>query len=166
MRSKSVMQHFAVLGAFYLLMVLSLPVTNAVAEGRRTADEVIALVERAIAHYDAVGQEQAWADFNDVNGEFVDGELYVLVYNTDGIHLVHPHNSALIHNTVALDVVDVNGVSPSEQIRSAATSTPDGGWAEYVWVNPENEALETKHLYVVVHDGYWFAVGYYLPNDS
>ena len=166
MRLKSVMNYASIGAMFCLLLGLSLSVTSAIAEGRRTADEVIALVERAIAHYDAVGQEQAWADFNDVNGEFVDGELYVLVYNTDGIHEVHPHNSALINNIVALEVVDVNGVSPSEQIRSAATSTPDGGWAEYVWVNPENEALETKHLYVVVHDDYWFAVGYYLPNDS
>ena len=131
---------------------------------RRTEADAIAMVDAAIAHYDAVGEVQAFADFNDVSGDFVDGELYVIICDMDGIYHTHAHNPVLIHNDVLWDIQDVNGDYPVRNIVHAAQATPDGGWAEYVWVNPVNDSLEQKRVYVVSHADYAFAVGYYEAN--
>lgn len=138
--------------------------TPAAAQERSTPEEAEAMVERAIAHYDEVGEEQAFADFNDSNGEFVDNDLYVIVCTMDGIYKTHAHNPALIDNDILWDIQDVNGNFPVRRIVESAQENPEGGWVDYVWVNPVNEALETKRLYVQEHAGYAFAVGYYEAN--
>ena len=131
---------------------------------RHSEADAISMVDAAIAHYDDVGEEQAFADFNNPDGAFVDGELYVIVCDMDGIYHTHAHNDALIHNDLLWDIQDVNGDFPVRNIVGSAQNTPEGGWAEYIWVNPVNEALEQKRVYVVSHNSYAFAVGYYVPN--
>ena len=48
-----------------------------------TADEAKALVERAAAHVKEVGEEQAFKDFTNKDGGYLDGELYVFCYSPD-----------------------------------------------------------------------------------
>ena len=131
---------------------------------RSTPEAAQTMVERAIAHYQAVGEDQAFADFNDAAGDFVDGELYVIVCTSEGIYKTHAHNAALIDNDILMDIQDVNGNYPVRRIVDSLASSPDGGWVDYVWVNPANEALENKRVYVAEHAGYAFAVGYYEAN--
>lgn len=131
---------------------------------RSSPDEAQALVERAIAHYDSVGEDQAFADFNNAGGDFVDNDLYVIICTMEGIYRTHAHNGALIDNDILWDIQDVNGVFPVRRIVESAQSEPTGGWIDYVWVNPVNEALEEKRVYVAEHAGYAFAVGYYEAN--
>ena len=145
-------------------LATTLGLGTAAAQVRSSPDEAEALVEVAIAHYDAVGEEQAFADFNDADGAFVDNDLYVIVCTMEGIYRTHAHNAALIDNDILWDIQDVNGVYPVRRIVESAGTTPDGGWVEYVWVNPVNEALEKKRVYVAEHAGYAFAVGYYEAN--
>lgn len=131
---------------------------------RSTPEAAQAMVDRAIAHYDAVGEEQAFADFSNASGAFVDGELYVIVCTSDGIYKTHAHNAALIDNDILMDIQDVNGAYPVRRIVQSLADHPEGGWVDYVWVNPANEALENKRVYVAEHAGYAFAVGYYEAN--
>lgn len=153
----------ALMGAGLLALAAFGP-SGAAAQDRKTAEEAQALVEQAIAHYQDVGQDQAFQDFNDAGGPFVDGELYVIVCTMEGIYKTHAHNGALIDNDILWDIQDVNGVYPVRRIVESATDAPDGGWIDYVWVNPTNEALENKRVYVAAHDGMAFAVGYYEAN--
>ena len=151
---------FARLGAIALAVSAS-GVGIARAQDRSTPEQAEALVERAIAHYDAVGEAQAFADFNDAAGQFVENDLYVIVCTMEGIYRTHAHNAALIDNDILWDIQDVNGLFPVRRIVGSAEDHPEGGWVDYVWVNPVNEALETKRVYVAEHAGYAFAVGYY-----
>ena len=155
---------FAIVGAAVAATLFSIGSASSQGVARHSEEDAVAMVEAAIAHYDAVGEEQAFADFSNPEGAFVDGELYVIVCDMDGIYHTHAHNPVLIHNDVLWDIQDVNGDYPVRNIVGAAQSTPEGGWAEYVWVNPVNEALEQKRVYVVTHNDYAFAVGYYVAN--
>ena len=153
---------FALAGT--VLLAAALGPGDVSAQMRSTPDEAQALVEQAMAHYDAVGEAQAFADFNDASGSFVDNDLYVIICTLEGIYRTHAHNAALIDNNILWDIQDVNGEFPVRRIVESAQDSPEGGWVEYVWVNPVNEALETKRVYVALHAGYAFAVGYYEAN--
>lgn len=137
---------------------------DAAAQVRSSPDAAQSLVEQAIAHYDSVGEAQAFSDFNDATGAFVENDLYVIVCTMEGIYRTHAHNAALIDNDILWDIQDVHGVYPVRRIVESAETTPAGGWIDYVWVNPVNEALEQKRVYVAEHAGYAFAVGYYEAN--
>ena len=146
------------------LVFAALLAAPAGAQDRSTPEAAQAMVERAIAHYDAVGEEQAFADFSNAEGDFIENDLYVIVSTLEGIYKTHAYNVALIDNPVLMDIQDVNGDFPVRRIVESAASSPDGGWIDYVWVNPVNDALETKRVYVQQHAGYAFAVGYYEAN--
>lgn len=153
---------FALVASIGLAMTVAGTASAEVA--RSTPEAAQSMVERAIAHYDAVGEAQAFADFNDAAGDFVDGELYVIVCTSDGIYKTHAHNAALIDNDILMDIQDVNGAFPVRRIVQSLADSPAGGWVNYVWVNPANDALENKRVYVAEHAGYAFAVGYYEAN--
>lgn len=153
---------FAVAGSICLAVAMTGGASAEVV--RSTPEAAQAMVEQAIAHYDAVGEAQAFADFNDAGGAFVDGELYVIVCTSEGIYKTHAHNAALIDNDILMDIQDVNGAYPVRRIVQSLADHPEGGWVDYVWVNPANEALENKRVYVAEHAGYAFAVGYYEAN--
>ena len=161
---KPMTRRFFALAGTVLLAAAAFAPGSASAQVRSTADEAQALVEQAVAHYDAVGEAQAFADFNDASGSFVENDLYVIICTLEGIYRTHAHNAALIDNDILWDIQDVNGDFPVRRIVESAQNSPEGGWVEYVWVNPVNEALETKRVYVAQHAGYAFAVGYYEAN--
>ena len=117
-----------------------------------------AFVAEAIRRYDAEGREATLAHFN--NPESVDGEWYMFIIGEDGEVLAH---SAIPEN-VGLFVrkplgVDANGYDFGTDMLAA---TEQGSWVSYVYENPaRGNLLETKHAWVVKHDGLIFASGWY-----
>ena len=150
---------------FMAVSVIDGTASTASAQERRTPEEVIAMVEAAIAHYDAVGREQALASFNDPAGAFVDGEIYIGVMTIeDPVIVANPHAHHLINLPGTIDLVDVNGVPFLQEVLQSAVDQPDGAWVEYVWVNPANDVQETKRTYVRQHDGLTIISGYYVSD--
>ena len=45
-------------------------------------------------------------------------------------------------------------------------STSDGGWVSYVFNNPDIGDLQSKHSWVVRHDGLIFGSGWYTADAS
>ena len=41
----------------------------------------------------------------------------------------------------------------------AASADEDGGWFDYTYPNPVSGAVETKHFWMVIHDGLTFGSG-------
>ena len=48
----------------------------------------------------------------------------------------------------------------------AASADEDGAWFDYTYPNPTSGAVETKHSWVVVHDGLTFGSGWYEPGPA
>lgn len=117
-----------------------------------------AFVAEAIRRYDAEGREATLAYYN--SPESVDGEWYLFIISEDAEVLAH----AAIPDNVGLFVrkplgVDINGYDFGTDMLAA---TKEGRWVSYVYENPaRGNFLETKHAWVIKHDGLIFASGWY-----
>lgn len=117
-----------------------------------------AFVAEAIRRYDAEGREATLAYYN--TPESVDGEWYIFVIGEDAQVLAH---SAVPEN-VGLFVKEPLGIDADGFNFGAAmlAATKEGSWVSYVFENPARGGfLETKHAWVVKHDGLIFGSGWY-----
>lgn len=89
-----------------------------------------------------VGVDSANRVISDTTGPFVDGELYVFVYDFEGTIVAHSQNPKLIGKSV-LNVPDVDGkLFRREIIRIARTA--GSGWVDYRYRNPTTDQMERK----------------------
>ena len=117
-----------------------------------------AFVAEAIRRYDAEGREATLAFYN--TPESVDGEWYIFIIGEDAQVLAH----AAIPENVGLFVKKPLGVDANGYDFGAAmlATTEQGSWVSYVFENPARGGfLETKHAWVIKHDGLIFASGWY-----
>lgn len=114
-----------------------------------TLDEAKAMAEKAVAFYEANGQEKAFAEFNDTKGKFVKGDLYVAVADFKGITLAHGGNSKLIGKSM-LEVKDASPAGKFFMVEMIEVAKTKGsGWVDYMWTNPESKKIEPKSAYVI-----------------
>jgi cytochrome c len=125
-----------------------------------TADEVTALVQRAIAHIHEVGRERAFADFSRPDGGFVDGELYIFCQDASGVVIAHGGNPKIVGQNMA-DVRGPDGKLANVEINQLGL-TQGSGWLEFRWPNPATKRIELKAAYVMkVDDHTVCGSGYY-----
>ncbi|HZS85352.1 MAG TPA: cache domain-containing protein [Stellaceae bacterium] len=125
---------------------LMLAASWSVAGAARSADETKAFVERAVAHIKDVGEEKAFADFSRPNGGFVDGELYMFCYASDGVNKAHGANPSFVGKNL-LGVKDPDGVQVNAEIIKVGMSQ-GSGWVDFKWPNPVSKKIEAKSAYV------------------
>lgn len=143
--------------AFCALFAISAPTVQAGPD-----EDSVAMVNRAIKHYQTVGQEKAFADFGDAkNPEWVKDEWYVLVVDANTAMAKAYYNPKMINNPAISDLKDVEGRFIMREQIAAANSSPDGGWATYVWTNPATKKLGKKRSFAKRHGDLVFVVGYY-----
>ncbi len=90
-------------------------------------------------------------------GKFSGSAPYLFVIK-DQLLVFHGANSTMIGENVTA-MVDSNGLNIGNAISKAATE--EGGWVQYMWVNPETKKDELKSSWVVMHDGHIFGAGAY-----
>jgi cytochrome c len=146
--------------AAWLALAACLPVQAD--ETRGTADEAVAMVKKAGAYYKANGREKSIAAFNDAKGEFLKGDLYVIMLsmNGDGITLAHGQNPKMVGKNI-LELKTIDGQYPIKEFLKIANSPLGHGWFDYQWPNSVTKAIEHKHTYVERHDDVLLAVGTY-----
>ena len=120
-------------------------------------------VGKAAAYAKEHGMEAASKEFNDPNGTFIDGNLYVFAYDMNGTTLALPYQKGLL-GTVRAGFSDSNGVKFIDRLIELARE--GGGSVYYTYPNPEdNYREEFKISYVMPVDSKWFAgSGIYLPE--
>ena len=118
-----------------------------------------ALAERAAAHLQRAGREQAFKDFQDPAGGFLDGDLYVFVFDFEG-NLVA---SGGFPHAVGQNLIHHHEPAPTNTRGIIKVATEQGkGWFEYLWVNPCSRRRETKISYVIRVGDLIVGVGAYL----
>ncbi len=115
------------------------------AEKRGTAAEAEAMVKKAIAYIKAHGREKAFAEISNPKGQFVDKDLYVTVYDTNGNCLAHGFNQKMIGKNM-LDLRDLDGKFMVKD-RNELAKTKDKFWMDYRWPNPITKKIENKSMY-------------------
>lgn len=129
-----------------------------------TADQARQMVFDAMMHIQAVGLERAVADFQDLEGSFVDRDLYIFVLNDAGYYVVHGSNPQ--RNGTHLS--EIAGLDADKLIHDArlVCDEDQGGWVAYSIINPLTGDLQAKSSYVVPLDGHRFlGCGCYLNSE-
>ncbi|MDD2735392.1 MAG: cache domain-containing protein [Desulfuromonadaceae bacterium] len=126
---------------------------------RASREQAEALLEKAV---DAVkvNPTSAFAEFNDLSGNFVQDDLYVFVVdekiNKFKAHGVIPR----LLNSNALDLKDSKGKPIIKEIIAIAKAKGKGT-LQYQWRNPVTGKIETKLSIFKKVNNYIVAVGYY-----
>lgn len=119
-------------------------------------------VEDAAAYAEENGKEAALEEFNNKEGEFVDGQLYIFANDFDGVNLAHPMKPDLVGKS-QIDLQDVNGVYFIRNMNLIAES--GSGFTYYIFANPANDNNEDLKLVYVkkIDDDWYIGSGIYLP---
>ena len=120
-------------------------------------------VKDAAAYAREHGREAALKEFNNPDGAFIDGELYIFAYEMDGTVIALPYQQGLI-GAERTGVADANGVEFIDAMIGIARE--GGGSVYYIYPNPEADLRDQFKLsYVVPVDDDWFVgAGIYLPE--
>jgi signal transduction histidine kinase len=125
-------------------------------------EELESFVLEARSYALVVGKEKALAEFMDLEGTWVRGDVYIFAQDFNGTALSLPYLPSAV-GTYRLDIQDERGAYIDQDMRSIALN--DGsGFYEYVWTNPITNQTEPKVSYVMkVDDTWWLGAGIYEP---
>lgn len=124
-----------------------------------TTAEAEALVKRAINHIKTQGRQKGFADISNKNGEFVNRDLFVFVYDMQGKCLAHGRNAEKIGENM-INTKDPDGkLFVKERIDIAKTK--GSGWQHYKSIEPTTKKLENKTAYIEVFEDVIVASGAY-----
>ncbi|WAI01569.1 cache domain-containing protein [Methanogenium organophilum] len=124
---------------------------------------VESFVEDAAAFAQQNGRDVALAAFNDPEGDFIDGELYIFAYDMNGTTLAHPYQPGIIgENRTA--VVDGNGLEIIKCCRDLAAR--GGGYLYFTFPNPSDSYRDELKLAAIrpVDDTWYVGSGIYIPE--
>jgi len=126
---------------------------------RGTAAEAEAMVKKAIAMAKAKGNDAAFAEINNKNGQFTDRDLYVFVYDMGGKVAAHGLNPKMIGKEL-IDMKDADGKEFVKE-RVEIAKTKGSGWQDYKFTDPITKMIEHKRAYVERHGDLIFGCGIY-----
>ncbi len=126
-----------------------------------TAEEAEAMMANAEAVFDASGIDALITRVMDENDtEFRDRDLYVFVFDMNGITVAHGANPALVGRDLT-GLQDPNGTAFIKEMMAVAAG-PGRGWVDYMWANPQTKQLQAKSSLIVrLGDGHFAGVGIY-----
>ena len=114
-----------------------------------------AVVQAAIDRYEADGLEDTVAYYN--SPDSVDGQYYVFIVHENGEMLAHVNQDFVGGHTS--EIKGGNGYPSGQIVLDSATR--DGQWSSYTLYNQATGRTQSKHSWIIEHDGMIFGSGYY-----
>jgi signal transduction histidine kinase len=111
-----------------------------------TKDEAVAMVKKAIDYIKANGNDKAFAEFSNPKGQFVDRDLYIVVYDMNMKCLAHGQKKSMVGKEL-MDFKDVDGKEYMKE-RAALMKANKTAWQEYKFMNPVSKKIEPKEMYL------------------
>jgi cytochrome c len=111
-----------------------------------TKDEAVAMVKKAIEYIKSNGNDKAFEEISNTKGQFVDRDLYVVVYDMNAKCLAHGQKKSMVGKDL-LDFKDVDG-KPYMQERIELMKKQPTAWQEYKFMNPLTKKVEPKEMYI------------------
>jgi methyl-accepting chemotaxis protein len=114
-----------------------------------TADEALAMVTKGLALVQSIGYERASEVFHDRNSEFADRDLYIFVFDREGVYRVMGADK----NRVGTSLADAPGVDAQQLLDDAwFRCDQGGGWVEYNIINLTTGVVRGKSSFVLPLD--------------
>jgi cytochrome c len=134
------------------------PIVPSTQEKYTSNESLVAFVDSAVAYEKTYGTKKALAEFNNPNGSFIQGELYIYAYGFNGTTLAHPVNPEKVGKN--RDDEGAIGVFVREM---GAVVRNGSGFYRFTYINPaHNRTLESKLGYgVKIDEDWWLGSGVY-----
>ena len=129
-----------------LVCLLITPFVHSVhAQTKATAAEATAMVKKGVAFMKANGKEKGQAEISNKSGQFVDRDLYLVVYALDGTVRAHGANEKMIGKNL-IDLKDVDG---KEFVKERVELAKSKGtfWQDYKFTDPTTKKIAPKSMY-------------------
>ena len=127
-----------------LALALAIP-AGVHAETKATAAEATAMVKKGVAFIKANGKEKGMAEISNKTGQFVDRDLYLVVYGLDGMVRAHGANEKMVGKNL-IDLKDIDGKEFVKE-RVELGKTKGTFWQDYKFTNPVTRKVEPKAMY-------------------
>jgi len=138
--------HFFRLAVATSIVACTTALTPAAAkDGNATAAEATAMVKKGVAYMKSNGKDKTYAAISDKQGQFVDRDLYLVVYGLDGTVHAHGANEKMIGKNL-IDLKDVDG-KPFVKERVEMAQAKGSFWQDYKFTNPLTKKIEPKSMY-------------------
>ena len=124
----------------------ALVATPAFSSAGASKDEAVAMVKKGIAYIKANGPDKAYAAFTAKDKQFIDRDLYLVVYGLDGKVLAHGANEKQVGKDL-LEMTDIDGKYFVKERVAMVKAKPAGAWQEYKFTNPVSKKIEPKVMY-------------------
>lgn len=133
--------------AHSLVFGLALSVAGgvALAQTHATDKEAMAMVKKGVAFIKANGKEKGHAEISNKAGQFIDRDLYLVVYGLDGTVHAHGANEKMIGKNL-IELKDVDG-KPFVKERVELAKSKGTFWQDYKFTNPVTKKIEPKAMY-------------------
>ena len=142
------------------LSMLVLPALSYAAD-KGSKDEAVSMVKQAAALIKSAGKDKAFAAISDTNNKaFHDRDLYVYVYDLNGVAVAHGNNPRMVGKNL-IDLKDGDGKPMIKNMIDIAKSPAGKGWVEFKWPNPVTKVVEQKAGYVERVDDLMVGSGIY-----
>src|SRR5215472_23526 len=108
-------------------------------------DEAVAMVKKGVAYVKSNGKEKGYAEITNKKGQFVDRDLYLVVYGLDGTVFAHGANEKQVGRNL-IDLKDIDGKLFVKERVELAQKQPSF-WQEYKFTDPVTRKIEPKEMY-------------------
>lgn len=150
----------ALFGSLMLSLGLLASSTTLAAADRGTPEEAVAMVKKAVALVKAEGKDKAFAAISDpANKTFHDRDLYIYVYDLNGVALAHGNNPKMVGKPL-ITLKDYEG-KPMIKEMVDVVKAKGSGWVDFKWPNPVTKTVESKSGYVERVDDFLIGSGAY-----
>lgn len=125
-------------------------------------NNLTSFVDSAVKYAKVNGKDRALKEFNDKNGAFFDGDLYVFAYDINGDTLALPTQPKLV-GTNRINITDPNGVIFVRSMADQAKSKEGRGFTYYIYPDPAENMIDRLKLSYIekVDDSWWLGAGLY-----
>jgi signal transduction histidine kinase len=125
-----------------LISAISAPL---LAEEYGTSKDAEAMVKKATAHIKAAGAAVAYADFTAQKADWINHDVYVVVYDLTGKVLAHGQNP----KQVGKDLIDFKDADGKEFVKERVELAKSKGkfWQDYKFTDPVTKKILPKSMY-------------------
>ncbi len=125
-----------------------------------SVEEVKAFVDEGVKLCQEKGTEVCLKEFNDPNGKFIRGELYMFAYDFKGVNKALGSNAKLVGKNL-YKLKDATGLMLIQELIKIAQNDGEG-WLDYKWSHPIKKKIAPKRSYIKRIDGDMFiGTGFY-----
>ena len=125
--------------------LLFAPLVAQTKEGNATKEDALASVKKGVAFIKANGRDKGYAEVSNKAGQFIDRDLYLVVYGLDGTVRAHGANDKMIGKNL-IELKDVDGKAFVKE-RVDLAQSKGTFWQDYKFTNPVSKKIEPKSMY-------------------